>query len=266
MLSEEQVNYFQTFGFLVLPHLFSADEIVDISRHFDDVLSRDREGAEFDGGRRQGVLGVVEQDERLYRLLEDDRIYDAIEQLLGPGFVWIGSDGNLYVGDTGWHPDNPGWDGRRIKIALYLDPVKKESGCLRVIPGSHLPGGLGQRLRQGPRPASEAASSPYGVDGSEIPCVALESEPGDVVVFDQGLFHASFGGKTGRRMFTLNFITKPEDEIDLERLRHMYERNLELIGELGRSNRDSLYTSSFLETESPRIQAMIAAVLALGLT
>ncbi len=266
MLTEGQVNHFQTFGFLVLPRLLSAEEIADISRHFDDVLSRDRQGTEFDGARRQGVLGVVEQDERLYRLLEDDRIYDAIEQLLGPGFVWVGSDGNLYVGDTGWHPDNPGWDGFRIKVALYLDPVKKDSGCLLVIPGSHLPGGLGQRLREGPRPASEAASSPYGVDGSAIPCIALESQPGDVLVFDQRLFHASFGGRTGRRMFTLNFITKPEDESDLERLRNMYEGNLDLISELGRSNRGRLYTSSFLETESPRIQGMIADVLALGLT
>ena len=49
----------------------------------------------------------------------------------------MGSDGNLYAGDTGWHWD--GWhrDITHIKMAFYLDPVARDTGCLRVIPGSH---------------------------------------------------------------------------------------------------------------------------------
>ena len=70
--------------------------------------------------------------------MEDDRVYGPVEQLIGEPPLWIESDGNLYVGDTYWHPDGhvtrPLW----IKVALYLDPLTEESGCLRVIPGSHL--------------------------------------------------------------------------------------------------------------------------------
>src|SRR5437899_2447628 len=104
MLSREQRAYFETFGFIVGRGLFSADGMVRIGRDFDEVLAQDRQGQPFDGARRQAVLGFIEKRPLLSSLAEDDRIYAPIEQLLGQGFVWIGSDGNLYVGDTGWHP------------------------------------------------------------------------------------------------------------------------------------------------------------------
>jgi ectoine hydroxylase-related dioxygenase (phytanoyl-CoA dioxygenase family) len=265
MLTDQQVNHFRTFGFLVLPKTFLPDEVANIRARFDKVLAQDRDGHEFDGERRQGVLGFIEQDEELSRLLEDDRVYEPMEQLLGPGFVWITSDGNLYVGDTNWHPDSPSVDDFRIKIALYLDPVSRRSGCLRVVPGSHLPG-FGERLREMPRPAHDAIDSPYGVDGSALPCVSLESEPGDMVVFDQRLFHSSFGGKTGRRMFTLNFIPRPTGPSDYDHIRDMYDKNIVHANDVGRSKREHLYTTSFLQTESPRVQAMIHPLLELGLS
>jgi Phytanoyl-CoA dioxygenase (PhyH) len=264
MLTDQQLNHFKIFGFLLVRNTFSPDEVASIRSRFDTVLERDRQGREFDGERRQGVLGFVEQDEELFRLLEDDRIYGPMEQLLGPGFGWITSDGNLYVGDTDWHPDSARIDDFRIKIAFYLDPVSRDSGCLRVVPGSHLPG-FGERLRDLPRPTGAAADSVYGVKGSEIPCASLESEPGDMVIFDQRLFHASFGGKTGRRMFTLNFVTKPAEASDYDRLREMYVKNIAHANDIGRSQRERIYTSEFLATESPRIQGMIRDLLALGL-
>ena len=193
-LTPEQLNHFDTFGFIVWRQAFSPDEIADISARFEDVLAEDRQGQNFSGDKRQGVHGFLELRPELQRLLEDDRIYTSVEQLLGPGFVWIGSDGNLYVGDTRWHPDNSA-AYRRVKVAFYLDPVKAETGCLRVIPGSHLPG-MGDRLRE-LWPIDETGESPYGVAGSDIPFFPLESLPGDVVFFNQRVFHSAYGGRTG---------------------------------------------------------------------
>ena len=90
MLTAEQKLHFESFGFLVIRGYFSADEMAEITREFDDGLTRDRQGQPFDGKKRQGVFALVET--RMLWLLEDDRIYEPIEQLLGPGFVWIGSD------------------------------------------------------------------------------------------------------------------------------------------------------------------------------
>jgi ectoine hydroxylase-related dioxygenase (phytanoyl-CoA dioxygenase family) len=139
MLSDEQKRFYETFGFLVLRQLFSSDEMAEIRREFDDVLEEALGGNAFTGRARHMVLGCVERRPGLARLIEDDRLFGAVEDLLGPDLVWITSDGNYYVGDTQWHPDAGGLlpSYHLIKIALYLDPVRADSGCLRVIPGSH---------------------------------------------------------------------------------------------------------------------------------
>jgi ectoine hydroxylase-related dioxygenase (phytanoyl-CoA dioxygenase family) len=262
MLTEQQRTFFDTFGFLVLRQAFSPAETAAISQQFDDALASDRQGEAFGGERRQAMMGFAEQSPELTRLLVDDRIYTAIEELRGPDFVWIGSDGNLYVGDTQWHPDNPE-RYRRIKVAFYLDPVQKNSGCLRVIPGSHLPP-LHDRLKD-EKPSPDAAESPFGVAASEIPSFPLESEPGDVVFFNQSLWHASFGGRTGRRMFTFNFGAAPRSASDEENLRRTYQRNLEHASGNQYTRRDRVYTDAFLKSDSPRIQRMVAKPVALGL-
>jgi Phytanoyl-CoA dioxygenase (PhyH) len=260
-LTPEQLNHFDTFGFIVWRQAFSPDEIADISARFEDVLAEDRHGQKFAGDKRQGVHGFLELRPELQKLLEDDRIYTSVEQLLGPGFVWIGSDGNLYVGDTRWHPDNSA-AYRRVKVAFYLDPVKAETGCLRVIPGSHLPG-MGDRLRE-LWPIDETGESPYGVAGSEIPFFPLESLPGDVVFFNQRVFHSAYGGRTGRRMFTLNFGAKPDGEADYDNLRRTYQSNIKNQHEMGYTKRDRIYTDEFLHSGSPRIQSMVGELVELG--
>jgi hypothetical protein len=44
------------------------------------------------------------------------------------------------------------------------------------------------------------------LDGKDVPCVALDNQPGDLAVFDHRLKHASFGGADRRRMFTMNIF------------------------------------------------------------
>jgi ectoine hydroxylase-related dioxygenase (phytanoyl-CoA dioxygenase family) len=261
MLTVQQLNHFEVFGFLVWRDAFSPDEIASISGQFDDALSQDRQGREFPGDKRQGVVGFLEQREGLRHLVEDDRIYLTVEQLLGPDFVWIGSDGNLYVGDTRWHPDNSE-PYRRLKVAFYLDPVTKETGCLRVIPGSHMPE-LATRLKDR-WPKEDPSESPYGVMGSQIPYFPLESRPGDIVFFNQGLFHSSYGGKTGRRMFTLNFGAKPRAEADYDNLRRTYQLNVQSTQDMGFTKRERIYADAFLHSDSPRIQSMVTEIVKLG--
>ena len=53
---------------------------------------------------------------------------------------------------------------------------------------------------------ADPAVNHFGVAPEEIPSVALQSQPGDALFFSHQLWHASFGGRVGRRMFTLNFV------------------------------------------------------------
>ncbi len=263
MLTAAQRLHFETFGFLVMREYFSAEEIETVTRAFDRVLDEDRQGLPFKGGSRQAVLGCIEKDPVLTGLVEDNRVYCPIRELLGPDFVWIGSDGNLYVGDTGWHPDgsDPGY--RRIKVAFYLDPVSRNTGCLRVIPGSHA-APMHDKLRPLSRQREDPETSPFDVGPDEVPGFPLESSPGDVVFFNQDLWHASFGGKTGRRMFTLNFGRKPTEDAHIAYLKRVYRRNLKFVETMQFTQSGRVYEDAFLGSERPRIRGMVAKLVEMG--
>ena len=77
------------------------------------------------------------------------------------------------------------------KIAFYLDPVTRDSGCLRVIPGSHKPEHFVRANTIHPAHAMED----FGVAPRDFPGnMPLESNPGDLVIFNHDLYHAAFGG------------------------------------------------------------------------
>ncbi len=244
-LTAQQVAFWEVFGYLIMPKVFYASEVEAMSKDLDAKAAADRGGDDFEGERRQDV-DLIEAPS-FKSVLTDERICRPLSQLLGDDFIWVGGPGGgLYVGDTQWHPDvaNVG-DGKqtRLKMGLYLDPVRKETGCLRVVPGSHRNplhdelqpmrmGRLKKAIADGSlisniAPASDADKKElsdweeatgidlddnktiYGTDPLDIPSAALESDPGDAVFFNQLIFHAAFGGRTGRRMVAYTWAQAP---------------------------------------------------------
>ena len=252
MITAEQRAHFETFGFLLLRKQFSPVEMDAISREFESIMLEDRQGRPY-SGERQRLEPFIERHEALTRLIEDDRIYTAVEALLGPGFVWDGSDGNHYVGDTQWHPDKGGDAVKlgygQIKVIFYLDKVTRESGCLRVIPGSHK-APLHNQLEPLVVRNGDSAMAALGVTGADIPCHAIESEPGDVVFFHQSLYHASFGGWSGRRMFTMVFGADPVSD--------------EEVAYMGGFKFAYRPTKMFLKSGSPKIRGIASRLADLG--
>jgi hypothetical protein len=265
MLTLEQQNFYQTFGFLVFRQAFSPDEMAEISRVADEVLEQARNGKPWDGLVREEVLGFVEHRPELARLVEDDRIYGVAEDLLGPGFVWITSDGNLYVGDTQWHPDAnwPDLTFHSIKFALYLDPVRKNSGCLRVIPGSHREPFYSE-LKVLSKHRGTPPEYPFGVTGEQIPAFPLESDPGDLVLFNHRLHHASFGGNDHRRMFTLNFTQRPTTDEHVGYHRKLYEGHVKRQAAFRFGAKDRVYVPEFLAGGGPRRQSVVKPIIEWG--
>ena len=173
---------------------------------------------------------------------------------MGEDYNYLGSDGNFYVGDTGWHSDTD-WSGKHrgkpprtfYKLAFYLDPVNVTSGALRVIPGSHRYGDsfaeeLQRTLRQPPET--------LGITGDQVPAITLVSPPGDVVIFNQATKHSSWGGSNQRRMFTIN-CTAHYQEAEIPLLRN------EVAG-FARFWPDSVYGEAMLRTASPQRQVHLA--------
>ena len=80
---------------------------------------------------------------------------------------------------------------------------------MRVIPGSHR---CGEGFADGLEAEIRASDENWGVGPEEVPCVAVETVPGDIVVFWHNTKHAAFGGSVRRRMFTMNFYEHIPDE------------------------------------------------------
>jgi len=221
MLTQQQIAHFETFGFVVLRGLFSPSEMEPVGEGFEHIMRQDRGGHAY-SGERQSLEPFAELQPSLTRLADDDRIYGPIEELLGPGFVWEGSDGNHYVGDTWWHPDKGGeavrLDYRQIKVVFYLDALTRDEGCLRVIPGSHRPP-FHHTLEPLMARDGEPSDLPFAVSQADVPSCPIETNPGDVIFFHQSLFHASFGGGLGRRMFTLVFTASPQTDDEVAYVR-----------------------------------------------
>ena len=222
-LSEQQLSYFKTFGFLKFPGLL-VDEIDAITEAFEQVWSSHgggHYGRPHDHQRRSALLPFIDESEYLSGLLDDERIEGIAGSVLGDDFNYMSSDGNYYVGDTYWHSD--GFRDKKclsVKMAFYLEPLTRDTGYLRVIPGSnHFGDGFAGALQEvAPSSRNRQTDKLWGVEASDVPAVALETTPGDLLMFDHRIKHSSFGGATRRRMFTMNLQERHREE-DLEELR-----------------------------------------------
>ena len=261
MLNQDEVEHFRTFGFIVRRQIFSGEEMAGITSEFDDVLAEGRGYEPFDGKQPQAVQPFVEKRKLLTNVVADDRIYLPLQQLLGEGFIWVGSDGNLYIGDTEWHGDrfqgedgdHQPWDYAAIKVVFYFDPVRADSGCLRVIPGSQRQE-FGDHLEFMWRLGAPRRPRPFGLAPEEVPSAALESDPGDLVFFSMGMAHASFGGGAGRRMLALSFMPAPRRHEHVAFLRRAYGRMTFGLHPVDR----------WLAHENPRIRGMVEPLATLG--
>ena len=208
-LTPQQIHFFHTFGYLGFSQLLS-DRSEEITAAFEEIWAQNgggHNGQPHNGQARSCIVPFIDQHETLCSLLDDPRILGIAEPLLGADFNYMGSDGNYYVGDTGWHSD--GWkkatDPTHLKIAFYLDPLTRDSGALRVIPGSHR---QGEPYADWLQEKVKGSQDEWAIGGADVPAMALETQPGDVVCFNHNTKHAAFGGSKRRRMFTINLCQR----------------------------------------------------------
>ena len=254
MLTPGQKAHFETFGFLALRGLFSQSETDAIRAESNNVHSRDRDGKPFTGKESQTLFPFFERSPLLTSLLEDERIYGLAESLLGPDFILMSTEGNRYVGQTQWHSDGSSMPVPSIKVVWYLDPIQKDTGCLRVIPGSHQPGRFRDSLEALHCEYRTVKSNDFGVPGPEVPCQHVESSPGDVVVISESVYHASFGGRPGRRMNAINFAKAVVTREQEAGLREAYEGFTHVLHP----------AESLVNSDAPRLRAMISKLVELG--
>ena len=215
-LTDAQLDFYKTFGYVVLKGVFSTTELDAIREEFDFMLTDQYSHTPYDGSVRHWTPMMDEDTPFLANLMEDVRFFSVAKQLYGDDVLGVIVDGNRYTGDTHWHRDTATVHQYGVKFAFYLQPVDVGTGALRVIPGTH-------RLPND----DEFAQGVRSMHGESVPATALPSEPGDVVAFDIRLWHASFGGSEDRQMCTVVYYANPKNPDELEALRNQGARNVE---------------------------------------
>lgn len=151
-LTAEQMSLFGTQGFLVLPSLFSGEEVDVLTREIDAMLSEKRpENALEANGREVRNLHSIHKRSRVFDLLSRH------PRLLEPARQILGEDTPLYLQQCKinlkapfvgagyeWHTDfatHHHRDGVPQPLALnlhvFLDDVNEFNGPLYFAPGSH---------------------------------------------------------------------------------------------------------------------------------
>jgi hypothetical protein len=101
LLSPQQVHFFETFGFLKIPGLFSSD-IDEIIGGFEDLFGDqnqpvwETQEALHGDARRVIIPDFIEQSPRLDPLQHDPRILGTAQGIIGSEYTWASNGGNLF--------------------------------------------------------------------------------------------------------------------------------------------------------------------------
>ena len=87
---------------------------------------------------RQQVFPLYAHNMDAYApLLDSEKVTAVVEDLIGEELVHTTSEGIHHWSGTAWHHDDVGPDGTaHLKVVMFLNPVRVDTGCICVLPGS----------------------------------------------------------------------------------------------------------------------------------
>ena len=254
-MDRADIKYFQRFGFIQCKGLLSPAEMEAISDAFDEGMRLARKGAPLPqpGEKRQQIVPFFDYyPEVLYPLLDDAKIVDIFEGVMGEDFILTLSEGIIHTGGSGWHHDAYAPEGYfSMRAAIYLDPLGPEDGCLTVIPGSHFKE-FGEAINQ---MRDELGGLPDDMPGRYPLCNA----PGDVLFMNHKTYHAALSDNYGRRAIHINCVPNTTPERNRE---HFDWLMTFLAGETRGWGR--FYSDRLISTAGPRRQRMLERAIELG--
>lgn len=219
-LTQQQRNFFEVFGYLKLPKLY-ANEAQQLQTAFDEIYQKhqalDWQHEAHYNKSRYIIFNFLEKHPALRTLITDQRLEALFGTFLGSDYCYTASEGNIFTGDTYWHSDIYGchFKYRYVKALFYLDPLSANKGALCVIPGSHLFGDQYANKLQGRVWEHEKH---FGISKDQVPHIAIATEPGDVILFDNRIKHATIDTTNARRRLfavygTQRFAEEDEDKL-----------------------------------------------------
>lgn len=147
-------------------------------------------------------------------LMRDDRVLDAVEDLIGPDILCWGSIFWIKEAESksfvGWHQDLQYWGLETtdlVNVWIALSPATTSSGCMSVLPGSHL-----ERLdhiETYDKDSLLTRGQELTIDIAERSPVTMELEPGQMSMHNGRAAHGSGPNSTDDRRIGLSFQYMP---------------------------------------------------------
>jgi ectoine hydroxylase-related dioxygenase (phytanoyl-CoA dioxygenase family) len=215
-ITDQQIQDYRRDGYLLLPALFSAEEIQAMKDVLPDAFAEDSPARvmEKESGVVRSVYGSHRTHEIFGRMVRDPRLVVPAQRLLEDQVYVHQFKVNAKLAFRGevweWHQDYIFWrneDGMPtsnvVTIALFLDEVNEFNGPLLFVPGSQRGGVIEPRARKESGEgeswkADVSAALSYTVQQdtlaelvSEGGIVAPKGPAGTVLFFDGNVVHGS---------------------------------------------------------------------------
>ena len=197
-LTPQEIQLFRHNGFIKFPQRLPEAQVAALK----EAALRDIEGS---------VEPIAHQDGRIIRLsniwgrggifqgtITGDEILDPLESLLGPNIEFlINRHNHLYLRDASsshslsWHRDCLEWSRPIVTVLIYLEESNLETGCTRVVPGTHRVAGF---------PSHRDADTERIARAQAIP---LPMAPGGLLAIDGMLLHAAGINRSDRTRMSM---------------------------------------------------------------
>ena len=190
--NQNQIKEYEKSGYLFPLEVLSKEEVGVYRENLEAVEAS--QGGKLKASQRNKAHLLFKW---LDDLIRDPRILDPVEQLIGPDILcwntlfWIKeSKSNSFVS---WHQDTRYWglsSDKVLSVWLALSPASEESGCMRVIPGTH----RGEVLPHDDRYDEDnmlTRGQELTRGFNETKAMLMPLEPGQITVHNYRIAHAS---------------------------------------------------------------------------
>ena len=210
VLTTDQIEQFNTEGYLMPFRVFGRGEMDEIRRYFDKLL----EQYQSEGKDSYAISSAHLRHNKVHDILCNERIVALVSDLLGDSVIGWGSHFFCKMPGDGkrvaWHQDSSYWPltpSKAVTVWLAIDDADTDNACMRYIPGTHTMGHLTYQLSE----TDEA-----NVLNQTVPGVEELGEPVDVVlqageasIHSDLLLHGSEANRSSRRRCGLTLRYTP---------------------------------------------------------
>ncbi len=202
-LTEEERFMFESWGYLIVPHALSKNEVADVH------AACERAHAPYPKGEWRQLGHLYESEPAIEALIDHPATFQKVRALLGDYFILQSSWCTTQPAggkSGGWHQDGSGvYEFRRLstptplvqlRIGYYItDQSRDNMGNMAFVPGSH---NIEMKMPESIKPDSDFPLT-------HVVCGA----PGTAVIFHQGVWHRAHKNEMNFDRYTMHMVYSP---------------------------------------------------------